>query len=381
MSYIGQAQTSNVLRTVTKLTATAGQTVFPVYGGYALGFVDVYLNGILLLETTDYSATDGANITLVAAAALNDEVTVIAYTPTTQIANKAEIRQTFVATGGQVNFPVTGGYNPGMISVYLNGVKLVNGTDVTVSSGTNVVFGSGLTSGDIVDVVGLVSFAVADAVRKTGDTVTGNLTINGNTGFGAAPLAGYGKAQIRNGYAYVNEDGVDTRQLYLRTNYAGAPAIQVATNDPLVIATNNTERMRIDASGRVTMPYQIAFYVKPSTNAQTEKSGQIFTWTNAILNVGSGYNSSNGRFTAPVSGTYVITANVMANAGTGRFQTVIQKNGSWVCSGGGSSTDYIHSNPAAVIYLAAGDYVQHYHNIGTAYGSADEHAFSGYLLG
>jgi hypothetical protein len=52
-------------------------------------------------------------------------------------------------------------YDAGFIDVYLNGVKLVNGTDVTVTSGTSVVLASGATANDIVDIVGFGTFNVA----------------------------------------------------------------------------------------------------------------------------------------------------------------------------------------------------------------------------
>jgi len=52
-------------------------------------------------------------------------------------------------------------YDAGFIDCYLNGVKLVNGTDVTITSGTSVVLASGATAGDILDLVGFGTFNVA----------------------------------------------------------------------------------------------------------------------------------------------------------------------------------------------------------------------------
>ena len=52
-------------------------------------------------------------------------------------------------------------YDAGFIDVYLNGVKQVNGTDVTVTSGTSVVFASALSNGDVVDIVTFGTFNVA----------------------------------------------------------------------------------------------------------------------------------------------------------------------------------------------------------------------------
>ena len=59
----------------------------------------------------------------------------------------------FTATASQTSFTTSASYTSGKIDVYLNGVKMVNGTDVTVTSGTSIVFGTGLTSGMRVDAV------------------------------------------------------------------------------------------------------------------------------------------------------------------------------------------------------------------------------------
>jgi hypothetical protein len=63
--------------TVTKFTATAGQTVFTV--NYTVGYVQVYLNGVLLDYATDFTASNGTSITLATAAALDDIITVYAF--------------------------------------------------------------------------------------------------------------------------------------------------------------------------------------------------------------------------------------------------------------------------------------------------------------
>jgi hypothetical protein len=76
--------------------------------------------------------------------------------------NGTAARQTFTATAGQTTFAVTGGYDAGFADVYLNGVKLVNGTDVTVTSGTDVVLTTGAAAGDNVDVVAYGSFLIAN---------------------------------------------------------------------------------------------------------------------------------------------------------------------------------------------------------------------------
>jgi hypothetical protein len=54
---------------------------------------------------------------------------------------------TFTATASQTTFTTSVSYTSGNIQVFANGVLMVNGSDVTVTSGTQVVFATGLASG------------------------------------------------------------------------------------------------------------------------------------------------------------------------------------------------------------------------------------------
>ena len=51
--YVGNAPLPQATQTRDLITATAGQTTFPT-GGYTPQFLDVHLNGILLVNGTDY---------------------------------------------------------------------------------------------------------------------------------------------------------------------------------------------------------------------------------------------------------------------------------------------------------------------------------------
>lgn len=105
--------------------------------------------------------------------------------------NGTSKRETFTATGGQTTFTITGGYDAGFADVYLNGVKLVNGVDVNVSSGTAVVLAVGATAGDIVDVVAYGAFEVANALPLTGGTMSGSIVFAGAQTFpGTLPTTG-----------------------------------------------------------------------------------------------------------------------------------------------------------------------------------------------
>lgn len=60
----------------TTFTATAGQTAFTI--SHTQGFVQVFMNGLLLDETADYTS-NGTAITLTSGAAAGDEIEVVAY--------------------------------------------------------------------------------------------------------------------------------------------------------------------------------------------------------------------------------------------------------------------------------------------------------------
>ena len=93
--------------------------------------------------------------------------------------NGTSARFQYTATSNQTVFTGadsagnTLGYDSPFIDCYLNGVKLVNGTDVTVTSGNSVVLASGAAAGDILDLVAFGTFNVAaiNAVNITSGTL------------------------------------------------------------------------------------------------------------------------------------------------------------------------------------------------------------------
>ena len=78
MSYLGRsAKLSRKTQEKVSFLATAGQTVKTGLS-YVATFVEVTVNGILLTDGTDYTATSGSSITFSVALEANDEVTVVA---------------------------------------------------------------------------------------------------------------------------------------------------------------------------------------------------------------------------------------------------------------------------------------------------------------
>ena len=78
--------------------------------------------------------------------------------------NGTSSRQVYTATASQTTFAIT--YDVGYVDVYLNGVKLIAGTDFTATSGTNIVLATGATAGDLVDIVAYGAFEVANTYTQ-----------------------------------------------------------------------------------------------------------------------------------------------------------------------------------------------------------------------
>jgi hypothetical protein len=103
--------------------------------------------------------------------------------------NGTSSRGSFTATAGQTSFATTG-YDSGYIDVYLNGVKLIGGTDFTATDGVNFVLTTGAALNDTLDYVAYGTFNLADVYTKTvsdarylpltGGTVSGGLVVSGN---------------------------------------------------------------------------------------------------------------------------------------------------------------------------------------------------------
>jgi len=164
-----------------------------------------------------------------------------------------------------------------------------------------------------------------------------------------------------------------------------------ATTGYLAFDTDQTERMRIDSSGRVTMPYQPMF--SAGRNAGHVAKNNVYIFNSASVNVGSHYNTTNGRFTAPVAGNYLFSTRLMTetNGGTaGHISYDIRKNGS-IFAQVYTYRDTAGSHRAIaatqIVYLAVNDYVDVYVNnsyttSGLWYGNDTLYSnFSGYLLG
>lgn len=80
------------------------------------------------------------------------------------------------ASNGQTVFTPAGGYSAGQIELFLNGVLLLgNGDDYTATDGTTITLTTGVNTTDTLFLRRWIYLPEAQAVNKTGDTLTGAL--------------------------------------------------------------------------------------------------------------------------------------------------------------------------------------------------------------
>jgi len=77
------------------------------------------------------------------------------------------IVSTFEPTTDTTTFSPSSGYTVGYVDVYLNGVKLQNGTDFTASNGTSVVLTDAAVSGDFVEILAFIPRGLSDGYTKS----------------------------------------------------------------------------------------------------------------------------------------------------------------------------------------------------------------------
>lgn len=181
---IGDGVTSwsnlNYLSTNTSITRgsftpSTTQSTFTVNNGYVVGSLDVFYNGVKLLSNTDYAATNGSSFTLTNPAVNGDVVEYLAFSAVS--INPNAVRASVNASAGQTAFDVSGGYTIGNLDVFLNGIKLLNGIDFIATNGSSITLTAAAAIGDVLEYIAYGLVVASNGLQKTGDTMTGNLTI------------------------------------------------------------------------------------------------------------------------------------------------------------------------------------------------------------
>jgi hypothetical protein len=155
----------------TVYTATASQTTFATT--YDVGFVDVYLNGIKLQVTADFSDSSGTSVVLTTGATVGDIVDIIAYS-TFDVAN------TYTPATADAKFAQVANHLSDLPSAATarTNLGLVIGTDVGYvnipKSGTAKTASYTLETtdvGELIEVDTSGAIVIPDATFSTGDVV------------------------------------------------------------------------------------------------------------------------------------------------------------------------------------------------------------------
>lgn len=164
---------------------------------------------------------------------------------------------------------------------------------------------------------------------------------------------------------------------------------------PLLQVTNSAGSgtyFRVDSgTGIVTKPNQPSFLMKKySGGSNAIPVNSVWTFDEALSNVGSNANISNGRFTAPVAGTYCFMWHNIGEGSSTVYRSFIRKNGSSAWGTGSyrlesrnyHSQGYPNASAQVVVALAATDYVDIYLEGGAIYSDTTNGVwFCGFLIG
>jgi hypothetical protein len=194
--------TSNVASKSISVTATASQTLFTVTGGYRINQVAVFRNGVRLADGSDFTARDGATVTLLSAAAAGD---VLEF----QIFDDFRVADAIINASAEQtisgNLTVTG---------TITGVGTVTGSTVT---GAAIGISSG---GTVVGAAKTLNFiGTGNTFAMNGDTV--DISISGGGGGGGLGTAINYADGTTSPFSYIDRETTVSENLMLDTTQAG----------------------------------------------------------------------------------------------------------------------------------------------------------------
>ena len=195
--------TNNVASKSISVTATASQTLFTVTGGYRINQIAVFRNGVRLADGSDFTARDGATVTLLSAASAGD---VLEF----QIFDDFRVADAIINASAEQtisgNLTVTG---------TITGVGTVTGSTVTGAA-------IGISSaGTVVGAAKTLNFiGTGNTFAMSGDTV--NISIAGGGGGGGLGTAiAYETSSDASPFSYIDRYAKVSENMIFNTTTAG----------------------------------------------------------------------------------------------------------------------------------------------------------------
>jgi len=165
---------------VYEYTATASQSTFSGADlsnetlSYVAGAVQIFVNGILLKSSTDYTATNGTSVLLTSPAGAGDDIAIAAYAAPAAKATSF----TFTADSAQAVFSGVDNknnnfsYEVNNSLVFLNGIVLNDSDDFTASNGTSVTLTTAANLNDELKVVSFGAITTTQSSNNWSETTT-----------------------------------------------------------------------------------------------------------------------------------------------------------------------------------------------------------------
>ena len=202
--------TSNVASKTLSITATAGQTLFQPSGGYRINQIAVFRNGTRLVDGQDFTARDGASVTLLSGAVLNDILEFQIF-DSFNVANAIDTNSSTQTIDGSLI--VRGG---------------VTGSQIGIQSG-----GTAIGTGRTVNFIGS-----GNTVIDKGDG-TIDVSISGSGGGGGLGTAiNYSDDETATPFSYIDTVDYVSEDLMLDTTKAGTSNSYIVAINPEIVVNS-----------------------------------------------------------------------------------------------------------------------------------------------
>ncbi len=162
------ALTANVASKTLSITATAGQTLFQPSGGYRINQIAVFRNGTRLVDGQDFTARDGASVTLLSGATVGDVLEFQIF-DSFNVANTIRPNESTQTINGSL--VVQGGVTGSQIGIQSGGTAIGTGRTVNFIGSGNTVIDKGDGTIDV-SISGSGGGGIGTAINYADDTAS-----------------------------------------------------------------------------------------------------------------------------------------------------------------------------------------------------------------